>query len=70
MGAIFSELIIPRQILQAKVDESLNLNKHLPLVPSHHNDINICKPTSNLAKIGTSGVSGGQDSSPKSFKCG
>jgi hypothetical protein len=36
---IFPEMKIPRQILQAEVDESSN--KHFPWVLSHKNDINI-----------------------------
>jgi hypothetical protein len=66
MGSIYQELNVPRQNLQAKVEEGPN--KHFSLVPNHKNDIYICKSAKKMAKIGTLGASaGGQDFSLKSF---
>jgi hypothetical protein len=56
------------QFLQAMVDESPN--KHLSLGPAKKKHVYFFKSASKLAKIGILRALGGQDSSPKNFKCG
>jgi hypothetical protein len=58
-----------RQFLQAMVDESPN--KYHSLIPAQKkNHVYFFKSASKLAKIGTLRAIGGQDSSPKNFRCG
>jgi hypothetical protein len=57
-----------RQFLQATVDESPN--KHLSLVSAQKKKCIFFKSALKLAKIETLRALGGQNSSPKNFKCG